>query len=95
MTLCSFFNDICTSTRDSKPNIIKANKYIAFWVDIVIFVCSWIKRPTSLNCLLPCGHGKPFRKWFDEEYPGIARKAREERVEILLGDETGISSEDR
>ena len=34
------------------------------------------------------------KKWLDEEYPGIARKAREERAEILWGDETGISSED-
>jgi len=34
------------------------------------------------------------RKWLDEEYPGIARKAREEGAEILWGDETGISSED-
>ena len=34
------------------------------------------------------------RKWFDEEYPGIARKAHEEGAEILWGDETGISSED-
>ncbi len=34
------------------------------------------------------------KKWLDEEYPGIARKAREEGAEILWGDETGISSED-
>ena len=34
------------------------------------------------------------RKWLDEEYPSIALKAREERAEILWGDETGISSED-
>ena len=34
------------------------------------------------------------RKWLDEEYPGIARKACEEKAEILWGDETGISSED-
>jgi len=34
------------------------------------------------------------RKWLDEEYPGIARKAHEEGAEIFWGDETGISSED-
>jgi len=34
------------------------------------------------------------KKWLDEEYPGIERKAREEGAEILWGDETGISSED-
>ena len=34
------------------------------------------------------------RKWLDEEYPGIVLEAREERAEILWGDETGISSED-
>jgi transposase len=34
------------------------------------------------------------KKWLDEEYPGIAQKAREEGAEILWGDETGISSED-
>jgi len=34
------------------------------------------------------------KKWLDKEYPGIARKAREQRAEILWGDETGISSED-
>jgi transposase len=34
------------------------------------------------------------RKWLDEEYPGIARRARKEKAEILWGDETGISSED-
>ena len=34
------------------------------------------------------------KKWLDEEYPGIARKASEEGAEILWGDETGISSED-
>ena len=34
------------------------------------------------------------RKWLDEEYPGIARRARKEGAEILWGDETGISSED-
>ena len=34
------------------------------------------------------------KKWLDEEYPDIARKAREEGAEILWGDETGISSED-
>jgi len=34
------------------------------------------------------------RQWLDEDYPGIARKAREEEAEILWGDETGISSED-
>ena len=34
------------------------------------------------------------RKWLDEEYPSIARRARKEKTEILWGDETGISSED-
>lgn len=34
------------------------------------------------------------RKWLDEEYPGIARRAGKEKAEILWGDETGISSED-
>ena len=34
------------------------------------------------------------RKWLDEEYPEIARKARKEGAEILWGDETGISSQD-
>jgi len=34
------------------------------------------------------------KKWLDEEYPGIALKAREQKAEILWGDETGISSED-
>ena len=34
------------------------------------------------------------KKWLDEEYPGIARKAHKEGAEILWGDETGISSED-
>ena len=34
------------------------------------------------------------KKWLDEEYPRIARKAHEEGAEILWGDETGISSED-
>jgi len=34
------------------------------------------------------------KKWLDEEYPGIARRAKKEKAEILWGDETGISSED-
>jgi transposase len=34
------------------------------------------------------------RKWLDEEYPEIARRAGKEKAEILWGDETGISSED-
>ncbi len=34
------------------------------------------------------------KKWLDEEYPGIALKAREEGAAIPWGDETGISSED-
>lgn len=34
------------------------------------------------------------RKWLDEEYPGIARRAGKEKAEILWGDETGISSQD-
>ena len=34
------------------------------------------------------------RKWLDDEYPGIVLEAREERAEILWGDETEISSED-
>jgi transposase len=34
------------------------------------------------------------KKWLDEEYPGIARRAGKEKAEILWGDETGISSED-
>ena len=34
------------------------------------------------------------KKWLDDEYPGIARRAVEEKAEILWGDETGISSED-
>jgi transposase len=34
------------------------------------------------------------KKWLDEEYPGIAKRASKEKAEILWGDETGISSED-
>lgn len=34
------------------------------------------------------------RQWLEEEYPGIARRAGEEKAGILWGDETGISSED-
>jgi transposase len=34
------------------------------------------------------------RKWLDEEYPHIARRAGKEKAEILWGDETGISSQD-
>lgn len=34
------------------------------------------------------------KKWLDEEYPEIARRAKKEKAEILWGDETGLSSED-
>lgn len=34
------------------------------------------------------------KKWLDEEYPGIAVRAREESAEIHWGDETGLSSQD-
>ncbi len=34
------------------------------------------------------------RKWLDEEYPGIVRRAKKEKAGILWGDEAGISSED-
>lgn len=34
------------------------------------------------------------KKWLDEEYPCIARRAGKEKAEILWGDETGISSHD-
>lgn len=34
------------------------------------------------------------RKWLDETYPCIVRKANEESAEIHWGDETGLSSED-
>jgi len=34
------------------------------------------------------------KRWLDEEYPGIARRAGKEKAEILWGDETGLSSED-
>jgi transposase len=34
------------------------------------------------------------QRWLDEEYPGIARRAHEEKAAIFWGDETGISSQD-
>lgn len=37
---------------------------------------------------------KAVRKWMDEEYPAIARKAAEEGAEVHWGDETGIKSND-
>lgn len=37
---------------------------------------------------------KSVRRWIDEEYPGIAAKARQEGAEIHWGDETGLRSDD-
>lgn len=37
---------------------------------------------------------KAVRKWMDEEYPAIARKAAAEDAEVHWGDETGIKSND-
>lgn len=34
------------------------------------------------------------RRWLDEDYPAIQRKARQERAEIHWGDETGLRSDD-
>ena len=34
------------------------------------------------------------RKWLDEEYPGIAQKAKEENAEIHWGDETAVVNTD-
>lgn len=34
------------------------------------------------------------RKWLDEEYPALTRRAQEENAEIHWGDETGLSSKD-
>lgn len=37
---------------------------------------------------------KAVRKWMDEEYPAIAKKAAAENAEVHWGDETGIKSND-
>jgi transposase len=35
------------------------------------------------------------RRWLDEEYPRIARRAKREKAHIYWGDETGISNQDQ
>ena len=37
---------------------------------------------------------KQVRRWLDEEYPRIAKMARQEKAEIQWGDETGLRSDD-
>lgn len=34
------------------------------------------------------------RRWLEEDYPAIAARARQEKAEVQLGDETGIRSDD-
>ena len=61
--------------------------------NISVYLKSWGITPQRPITKSYKQQPEQIKKWFDEDYPKIKQKAKEEKAEILWGDETGIQNE--